>query len=246
MRTVVVVQARLASTRLPAKVLLDLGGKTALERCLRRAARFLGVNEVVVATSDTPGDDVIAAVTRRLGFRVVRGSESDVLSRYALAARETEADVIVRCTSDCPLLDVGRSSAVLRAFAEAGGDYAANVLERRLPRGLDTEVFSRDALERAHLAARAPEEREHMTLHIYRNPQAFACLAVTEQDGPDRSHLRWTLDTLEDYRFLHAVHERLGNSVEEAGMEEVLKLLEREPSLAQINASVVQKEPGAA
>lgn len=142
MRIVAVVQARLSSSRLPAKVLLDLAGKPALERCLSRVSRFRGVEEVVVATSDAPADDVVAAASRRIGYRVVRGSETDVLSRYALAAQETRADAIVRCTSDCPLLDPVLSSQVIEAFQRGGVEYAANTMERQLPRGLDTEVFS--------------------------------------------------------------------------------------------------------
>ena len=244
MKVVVVIQARLASSRLPAKVLLDLGGVTALERCLRRARRFAQVSEVVIATSDQPGDEIIATVARRLGARAIRGSETDVLSRFAKAARETDAEVIVRCTSDCPLLDPALSSQVIARFLSAPGgvDYAANVLERRLPRGLDTEVISREALERADRDATAPDEREHVTLHIYRHPESFRCLAVTADELEDRSSLRWTLDTLDDYRLLHALFERLGPRADEASMNEVIALFEAEPDLARINAHVAQKK----
>lgn len=240
---VVVVQARLASSRLPAKILLDLAGTTALERCLNRVRRFKQVREVVIATSDTPTDDVVTAVGERLGARVIRGSETDVLSRFAKAAEATNADAIVRCTSDCPLLDPTVSSAVIERFlASPSADYAANVLERRFPRGLDTEIFSRSALERAHRAATAPDEREHVTLHIYRRPESFRCLPVMPPDGVDYSHLRWTLDTIDDYRFLHAVFERLGpERADTASMHDVLALLAREPALATINAKVSQK-----
>jgi spore coat polysaccharide biosynthesis protein SpsF len=244
MKVVVVVQARLASTRLPAKVLLDLGGVTALERCLRRARRFAHASEVVVATSDLPGDEVIAAVARRLGFMVTRGSESDVLSRYAKAARETQAEVIVRCTSDCPLLDPELSSQVIDRFLAAPGgvDYAANVLERRLPRGLDTEVVSREALDRADRQATAADEREHVTLHIHRHPERFRCLAVTAGELEGRSTFRWTLDTLDDYRLLHAVFDRLGAHADEASMADVLALFDADPELARMNAHIEQKK----
>lgn len=244
MKVVVVIQARLSSTRLPAKVLLDLGGKTALERCLARARRFSQVAEVVIATSESPADDLIDAVGRRLGARVIRGSEGDVLSRYAKAAALTQADAIVRCTSDCPLLDPALSSMVIQSFLKAPGtvDYASNVLERRLPRGLDTEIVSREALERAHREATAGEEREHVTLHIVRRPALFRCLSVAMPAGPDLSHHRWTLDTLEDYRLLHTLFERLGAEADMASMEAVLAVLAREPQLAEINAEVRQKE----
>ncbi len=243
MKVVVIIQARLASSRLPAKVLLDLGGVTALERCLRRARRFSHVSEVVVATSDRPGDEIIAAVAHRLGTKVTRGSETDVLSRFAKAAREASADVVVRCTSDCPLLDPALSSMVIDRFLNAPGgvDYAANVLERRLPRGLDTEVFSRAALEQADRDAKSPDEREHVTLHLYRNPDRFRCLPVVAEGLEDRSSLRWTLDTLDDYRLLHAVFERLGPRADEASMAEVIALFDAEPELAQINRHIAQK-----
>ena len=240
-RVVVVVQARLASSRLPAKILLDLGGTTALERCLRRVRRFEGIAEVVVATSDTPGDDVVAAVGKRLGARVVRGSETDVLSRFAKAARETNADAIVRCTSDCPLLDPAVSSAVIARFLGEQGDYAANVLERRYPRGLDTEIMSRAALDRADREATSADEREHVTLHLYRRPEVFRLLPVLPGDGEDHSAHRWTLETLEDYRFLHGLFERLGGRADEADHLEVLALLAKHPELSAINAHVAQK-----
>lgn len=242
MKVVVVIQARLSSSRLPAKVLLDLGGVTALERCVRRARRFAGVSEVVLATTDRPADDVLVSVARRIDVPIFRGSENDVLSRYALAAREMSADVVVRCTSDCPLLQPEQSSRVIAEFvANEGLDYASNVLSRRLPRGLDTEVFTRAALDRADREATAVDEREHVTLHLHRNRDRFRCLSVVDESGVDHSRLRWTLDTLDDYRLLHAVFERLGTNADTATLHDVLAVFEREPELADINAHIAQK-----
>lgn len=242
MKVVAVVQARLSSSRLPAKVLLDLAGKPALERCLRRVSRFRRVDEVVVATSGQPADDVIAAASRRLGYRVVRGSETDVLSRYVLAAKETDADVLVRCTSDCPLLDPVLSSQVIDRFLSGDADYAANTIDRRLPRGLDTEAFSVDALMRAEQLAAAREEREHVTLHMYRHPAVYRLISVeVPTHREDWSSLRWTLDTLDDYRFLYEVFDLLAERADIAGIEEVLALLAREPRLMLLNSHVVQK-----
>lgn len=246
MKIVAVVQARLGSSRLPAKILLDLGGQTALQRCLSRVARIAGVDEVVVATTDRPEDDPVVSMTRRLGFRSVRGSEQDVLSRYELALRETRADAVVRCTSDCPLLDPAISSFVVDTFVRSRGgatpfDYVSNVFERRLPRGLDTEILSAEALERAARNAVAPPEREHVTLHVYSRPEIFRCGGAVPEGLPDTSHHRWTLDTLDDYRFLFAVFERLGEAAGSATMADVLALLERHPELVKINADIVQK-----
>lgn len=243
MKIVAIVQARVGSTRLPAKVLLDLGGATALERCLRRVQRFEGLAEVVVATTDLPEDDLIVAAARRLGFPSFRGSSDDVLSRYVGAARSAGADAIVRCTSDCPLLDPAISSTVVRTLTEAKGavDYAANNLDRRLPRGLDTEIVSRDALERAHREATSPSEREHVTLHVYRRPERFRLRSVVPTPTADRSAMRWTLDTLADYRFLAAVFDELGGGAVDAGMGDVLAVLERRPELLSLNAHIEQK-----
>ncbi|MBL8919444.1 MAG: glycosyltransferase family protein [Myxococcaceae bacterium] len=241
-RVVVVVQARLKSSRLPAKVLLDLGGVTALERCLRRVRRFRHVSDVVIATSDTAGDEIIERVGQRLGFGVVRGSETDVLSRFALAAEATKAEVVVRVTSDCPLIDVEVSSTVIERFlGDSSADYASNVMERKLPRGLDTEVLSREALERAHRDASDPAEREHVTAHIYRRPSSFRCLSVTLPLVEDLSHHRWTLDTVDDYRFLHAVFDRLGARADELSFQQVLDVVGHDSALLSLNAGVVQK-----
>lgn len=246
MKVVAVVQARVRSSRLPAKVLLDLGGLTALERCLGRVTRIRGVDEVVVASPDSPEDDLVANLARRLGYATWRGSENDVLARYHDAARNAGADVVVRCTSDCPLLDSEISSDVLARFlATQGGpeplDYVSNVLERRLPVGLDTEVMTMAALARAHAEAGQPHEREHVTARMYQNPSAYRCARYYTDFTPNLGHYRWTLDTLEDYRFLCAVHDELGPEVSSAGWREVLALLDARPELARINGHIAAK-----
>lgn len=240
-RTVAIVQARLGSSRLPAKVLLDLCGRTALERCLSRVRRVPGVDEVVVATSEATADDVIALAARRLGYPVCRGSEHDVLSRYAKAAREHRAEIVLRFTSDCPLLDPAVSVLPLGLLSRGGFDYASNTLTRRLPRGLDTEVMLASALARADRDAADAAEREHVTMHLYRNRDVFRCGEAVPEGLPDLSSYRWTLDTLDDYRFLFSVFEALGVHAEEASMRDVLDLLSRHPELASINAHVAQK-----
>jgi spore coat polysaccharide biosynthesis protein SpsF len=192
----------------------------------------------VIATSDAPADDIVARVGARLGAPIVRGSEHDVLARFLLAAREHSADAVLRVTSDCPLLDPEESSRVVDAFLARRPDYASNVLERTLPRGLDTEVVTRAALERAADAA-SPEEREHVTLHLVRRPQEFRLCSVTS----DRvcSHHRWTLDTLEDYQFLHALVSLLGHNADTASFADILRELDLHPHLVQINSRVEQK-----
>lgn len=240
-RIVAIVQARFRSTRLPGKILLDLAGKTVLERCVGRVRAITGVHEVVIATSVEPADDVIAATAGRLGVRCSRGSELDVLSRYAQAARETAADVVIRITSDCPLLDPDESQRVVAAFLDERPAYASNTLSRRLPRGLDTEVVDVAALNAAN-GHGVGDEREHVTKYIYAHPERFRCLSVYPPKGAsDLSAHRWTLDTPEDYRFLFEIFAGLGAAADQARTADILRFLERRPELLSINSSVRQK-----
>ncbi|MDP3157118.1 MAG: glycosyltransferase family protein [Archangium sp.] len=243
MRVVTIIQARISSTRLPAKVLLDLGGKTALERCLRRAQQFTGVDEVVIATSESEYDEPIALLARRLGVPCYRGSELDVLARYFFAATETRADVIVRVTSDCPLLDPTISSQVISHFLGRGDtiQYASNTLNRRLPRGLDTEVFSFEALQRANYEATAAPDREHVTRFIYTNAAKFVCESVLPPGAGDESQHRWTLDTPEDYQFLVRLFERLGSAAQTADLQQVLEAANAQPDIRKFNGHIEQK-----
>jgi spore coat polysaccharide biosynthesis protein SpsF len=240
MKTVVIIQARTGSTRLPGKVLIEVEGQSILGHTVQRARAIEGVDEVVVATTREPSDDAVVAEAQRLGAPWVRGSEHDVLSRYLDAARAHEADVVLRITSDCPLLDPAVSSRIVRGFRTAGAelDYAAT---RDYPRGLDTEVLTRETLERTGELARAPREREHVTLYIYEHPETFR-LRFFHAEVNHASH-RWTLDTDDDLRLVRAVYERLAPTHGVMfGMPEVLALLEREPWIAELNAHVVQKK----
>ena len=235
----------MGSSRLPAKILLDLGGKTALERCLTRVSRISDVAEVVLATTDLPMDDVTENVARRLGYRVFRGSETDVLSRYVGALREAKADILVRCTSDCPLLDPEVSSLVVRKLVASQSspsplDYVSNTLTRRLPRGLDTEAVTAPALERAARESVDVREREHVTMPVYRNPDRYKCDTALPEGLPDLQQHRWTLDTLDDYRFLFHLYEALGSRAEDAGWQETLAVVEENPWLLALNAHVEQ------
>jgi spore coat polysaccharide biosynthesis protein SpsF len=254
MRTVAIIQARMGSSRLPGKVLERVEGLSVLAHTVRRAQRIEGVDRVVVATTVAPNDDAVVAECERLGVRCGRGSEDDVLSRYVEVARASEAEIVVRITSDCPLLDPRVSAEVVRALKDALSrgepvDYASNTLRRRHPRGLDTEAFTAEALERAHRTAATPREREHVTLTMYEHPADFRLLSVSPEGDADTrggsvaSSHRWTVDTAEDLQLVREVMSRLVPTHGDAfGLEEILALVEREPWIAEINRHVEQKK----
>jgi spore coat polysaccharide biosynthesis protein SpsF len=235
---VAIIQARMGSTRLAGKVLKDLCGETVLARVVDRTRRATLLSEVVVATSVQAADDAIVQECRRLSVPCFRGNEADVLDRYYRAAEKFSAEAIVRITSDCPLIDPEVSSKTIRAFLEQHPDYASNVLERTYPRGLDTEVMTFAALERAWGDAHDPYQREHVTPFLYQHPERFRLVSVT--GDRDYSQYRWTLDTMEDLEFVRAVYERCAEALDPT-WQDVLRILEKEPDLAAINEHVKQK-----
>ena len=237
MRTVVVIQARIGSSRLRGKVLADIGGRPMIAHVIERASRIEGITDVVVAIPDLTEDDSLASVIRSIGAPVVRGSSDNVLDRYLTALDATDADVVVRVTADCPLLSPSVSSAVVAAYAQGDADYASNTLERTYPRGLDTEVVSAEALRIAGREATDPAEREHVTPFVWRRPERFALRSV--RAATDRSALRWTVDVEVDLALVRAIHDELGS--EAFDIEEILDVIERRPELATRNAGVAQK-----
>jgi glutamate-1-semialdehyde 2,1-aminomutase/spore coat polysaccharide biosynthesis protein SpsF len=166
MKTVAIIQARMGSTRLPDKVLADLAGKPVLAWVVRAARATLGVDDIWVATSTAAGDDAIAAWCRANGTSFHRGSESDVLDRYAGAAKSSDADVVIRLTADCPLLDPAVIGQTVRLRAMTGADYASNIDPPTWPDGLDCEVVTAAALRAAAAEATRPSDREHVTPFI--------------------------------------------------------------------------------
>lgn len=241
MRTVAIIQARVGSTRLPGKVLLDLCGKTVLGRVVERASRMTRIKDMVVATSNLESDDAVEDECRRLGVACFRGSEDDVLDRFRGAAEALGAEQCVRITADCPLIDPQVSDDIVAQFeaADPPVDYASNKIPQSFPRGLDTEVFTREALERSARWAKKPYHRTHVTAYMYQTPELFTLLSVVSD--VDRADWRWTIDTPEDLAFVRSVYERFDRQSDFSWLD-VVKLIEGEPSLADINSHVVQKE----
>jgi spore coat polysaccharide biosynthesis protein SpsF len=240
---VAILQARFGSRRLPGKVLADIAGKTMLERVVARVLRARSPAHILVATSTAVDDDPIVDLCHRANVRCMRGSEEDVLDRFHQAAAEVGADVIIRITGDCPLIDPGLIDATARSFltAKPPVDFACNRLpwDRTYPIGTDTEVCSRAALEAAWREAAELHQREHVMPFLYENPDRFRILHVRSSD-PDLGRMRWTVDTAEDLAFVRQVYARLGDRDDFSWLD-VLDLIRREPDLARINASVVHK-----
>jgi spore coat polysaccharide biosynthesis protein SpsF len=242
MRRVIIVQARMTSTRLPGKVLADLAGRPLLERQLERLARCSRADEIVVATTVNANDDPLVALAERVGVAWFRGSEHDVLARYAGAAADSRADLVVRVTSDCPLIDPVETDAVIAALEErrAAADYASNFLERRLPRGLDTEALWRDVLDRVERLGTSVPAREHVTYFIHaEHPELFALHSVLASE--DAGDLRWTVDTPEDLEVVRRIYAGLGLAEQPRPLAEVIAWVRAHPEVSALNSGVVQK-----
>ena len=247
----------MGATRLPGKVLLDIGGQPMLVRVVERVRRARRVDRVVVATTTEDQDDPVAELCAQRGYACARGSLYDVLDRYVQAARAFDADAIVRITADCPVIDPQLIDLCVDEFRKAGADFAATRLPppwpRTYPIGEDVEVVRRAALERAWQEADRPHQREHVMPFFYEGlPIVPLAVPLAQLDSPRGFHLallnhvpdcgafRWTVDTPEDLELLRQVYARFDNR-DSFGWTEVLALFGREPGLAKINASVPQK-----
>lgn len=241
MNRVAIIQARVASTRLPGKVLKQIDGKEILGHVIGRLAACRMVDRIVIATTTGAGDDEIVdyLTSRHPGIGLFRGSEDDVLDRYYQAAKRFEAGWVIRATSDSPLLDPELVDFVIATVVEGGYDYGSNSLVPSMPDGLDVECMTSAALAAAWQEAVRPEEREHVTPYIRTNPQRFRLANIAYHR--DLSHLCWALDTEEDLAFLTALAGQIdlgdpGNY----SFETVLRVIEAHPEVSRLNACSVR------
>lgn len=240
-KVVIVTQARVGSTRLPGKVMKVSAGKSLLGHHLERIARSRLADAVVVATTDKDDDLPIVELSRAMGLEVFRGPEKDVLARYVGAARHSDADIVVRVTSDCPLIDPAVIDRTIEAFLgrRADVDYVSNRLIPTYPRGMDTEVLPRSVLELAHAEASNPEDREHVTLFVWRQPSRFRLHNVAYSS--DQSRHRWTVDTAADFELIDRMLLVLHKERPWFNLEDCLECLRQNPAWIAINAHVEQK-----
>lgn len=240
-RTVATIEARMTSSRLPGKVLMEAAGKPMLAHMIERLGRVPSLDGIVVATTLNAADDPVADLAAGLGIGVHRGSEDDVLGRVLDAARAFGVGVIVETTGDCPLIDPALVEACIQGYRAAGVDYVSNILERTYPVGMDTQVFATDVL--ADVAGRTddPDDREHVSLFIYRHPELYSLQNMPGPPELARPALGLTLDTREDFELIRRIFETLYPTDPAFGLADILNLIDNDPSLAEVNAHVRRK-----
>lgn len=271
LRILAIIQARISSTRLPGKIILDIGGQPMLVRVAERTRRAKTISKVVIATTKDSSDDIVEELCAKHGYLFYRGSQYDVLDRYYQAARQFNADVIVRVTGDCPMIDPQIIDETVTAFLGNNGmqiqktsafpwDLATNRLpppcHRTYPIGLDTEVCTFQALERAWKEANQPYQREHVMPYLYdperavifrlsdigKNksvPSSFFRVLCLEHD-PDYGSYRWTVDTPEDLELARQIYAHFSNR-DDFTWHDILDLFQQKPELAAINSRVLHK-----
>lgn len=242
MKTSLIIQARMGSSRLPGKVLKEIKGKPMLEWVISRGSLAGKVDETVVATTGDPGDDAIAAWCSQRGIPCFRGAPFDVLDRFYQTALWRKAERIVRVTADCPLIDPHVIDETITLFETSGADFTANRLpppwHRTFPIGLDVEVVSFAMLERAWKEAAQPSEREHVMPWFY-NTEGRCKIRILDHE-PDCGMHRWTVDTPDDYALLQEIFSRLDDPLHASWLD-VLDLIQQHPELEQINESTHAK-----
>lgn len=244
MKTLIIVQARMTSTRLPGKVMKQVLGKPLLQYQIERLQRVKLADEIVIATTINQTDEPIIDLCNTLSVAHFRGSEDDVLTRYYGAATAHRADVVIRVTSDCPLIDPQVINQVIDYYLknQSNYDYVSNSIKRTYPRGMDTEVFSFSVLQQAFLEATAPPDREHVTPFIHRQPERYSLGYVTYPE--DCSHHRWTVDTPEDFELIQKIIEAVYPTQPSFTLEDCLRLLREDPNWYFINSHIEQKNYG--
>jgi len=234
MKIVLIIQARMGSTRLPGKVMREVLNRPLLAHLLDRMLQIPGI-EIKVATTTSERDQPIVDLARRMGVAVYRGDEEDVLSRYVEAS--LGYDAIIRVTGDCPLLDADIVEEATSRFQSAKCDYLSNTIDRTYPRGYDVEIISRDALLKIDKRATG-DDREHVTSYVSKHPDEFDTDQLKQKS--DLSTLRLTVDTLEDFELIKRIFETLPEGF---SLDDVAQLFEQHPYLKEINQDVKQKEP---
>ena len=236
-----IIQARMTSTRLPGKVLMDIEGKPMLWHVVNRLKFSEKLDDIILAIPNTKKNNILEKFAKDNKVKYFRGSEEDVLSRYYKTAKKFKCDLIVRITSDCPLIDPQIVDLVIEKHLKLNADYTSNTLKRTFPRGLGVEVFNFKVLKKAQKEAKEDYQREHVTPYIYEHPEIFELQNIEAKGKLRRPDLRLTVDTKEDLKLIREIYRYLYNPGKIFYTEEIIDLLDKHPELIKINANVQQK-----
>lgn len=236
MKIVAIIQARVGSTRFPRKVFADLSGKPFIWHVVNRLKFVSKIDNIVLATTTNSLDDELEEWAKSQDLVFYRGSENNVLERFYFAAKENDADVIVRITADDPFKDPNIIENVIDLLLLKEVDFVYNNNPPSFPEGLDTEVFTFKSLEKAYNQSKSDFEKEHVTQYFYRHPEIFSQYNLTNIEN--LSYLRWTVDTLEDYTFAKVIYEKLYKQDHVFFMDEILDLIKSNPDIVSINSKV--------
>lgn len=240
MDVIAIVQARMGSTRLPGKVLKKINNRFVLDYVIERLKFSDRINDVILATTTDKKDDVLETYAIEREVRYFRGSEEDVLSRYYHAAKKYGGEIIVRITSDCPLIDPEIVDNVINKHIDNKVDYTSNVIKRTYPRGLDTEVFNFDVLAEAYKNANEKYQQEHVTSYMIEHPEKFKLQNIEAKGKLKRPDIRITVDTEEDFELIKKIILHFNNL--NFKTEDIIGFLDRNPELIEINKNIIQKD----
>lgn len=243
MSIVVIIQARMGSTRLPGKVMEDISGKPMIWHVIDRIKKSEKIDFIVLATTNKDEDKIIVKLAQKTGVKIFMGDEKDVLNRYYSAAKKYSADIVVRVSGDCPLIDPQIIDKMVSYYLENKNrfDYIGMGENNPCPHGLDNEVFSFESLEKAWIEAELPSEREHVTPYIWKNKEKFSigsCLTSKK----DYSNLRWVVDEKSDLKFVREIYRYLYQEGSFFTTKDILKLLESKHELLKINEGIIKQE----
>lgn len=242
-KVVFVVSARMGSTRLPGKVIMPLAGQPVVYRIVERLKRSKYVDEIIVATTTNPADDVIESICKKSSFKYFRGSEEDVLSRVAGAAKTCDADIIFRGMADSPMVDWRIVDRLIEILYEGRYDYASNELGGNpYPVGFDASVFPAKVLYEVEKIAKDEVSKEHVTYYIYSHPEKYKIYKQQAEGSMLWPDLRLTLDTKEDYRLISLIYDNLIGQIEDFSADDIIHFLKQHPEYLLINKNIKQKK----
>jgi spore coat polysaccharide biosynthesis protein SpsF len=240
----VILQARITSTRLAAKVLMKICRKPIMQLVIERLRQCKKIDGIILAIPDTKPNDILEEYAKNTGCLYCRGSENDVLSRYYQTAKQYGATDVIRVTADCPLVDPGLVDLMVDRYLKENVDYAAIDVDNNFPRGLDAEIFSFATLEKINKDAGRDYEREHVTPYIYEHPELFKILFIEAEKKLKRPEIRLTVDTREDFNLVKEIFDNLYGEGKLFSAEDIINFLDSRPELLSINKFIIQKKLG--